>query len=119
MTNQQILEKAIQKAIEGGWKSDYEGFELLPPDKLGMVKWRYWMDMGNEQIANVVYSSYKDMLFDRDFAKALWPRGEYKKGELAPYGIGTNHDGIKAEWQYHLQNMVIADDPIEYLGNNL
>lgn len=47
-----------------------------------------------------------NVIFNHDFAKAL--RGEKKiiVGMIEP-------------WKYHLQQMVIADDPIKYLGENL
>lgn len=126
MTNQQILEKAIKKAIDGGWKSDYEGFELLPNDRLGMIKWHYWFDLGNEQQRNVVYSSYNDILFDKDFAKSLW-------GDTQGENIKLNGDGSWSpldrrntaifraipNWQYHLQQLVIADDVFKYLEENI
>jgi hypothetical protein len=103
VTNKEILTKAIQKAIDGGWRySNGDSHEL--PQEL------YIYDE---------YGVYQDIIFNHDFAKALWPRGEYKKGEHAPYGIDPNHDGIKAEWQYHLQRMVISPDPIKYLGEHL
>lgn len=43
---------------------------------------------------------YYDIIYNHDFAKALW--GEKPLG-----------------WRYHLQMMVVADDPIEYLGEHL
>lgn len=58
------------------------------------------------------------ILFNHNFAKALW--GETKDfvelGKTFESGVVTVAiDG----WQYHLQQMVIAEDPIEYLGENM
>lgn len=48
------------------------------------------------------------IFLDHNFAKALW-------GEE-----GYTDTGEPAEvWQYHLQQMVIADDPIAYLEKNI
>jgi hypothetical protein len=34
--------------------------------------------------------------------------------------MGAYNDSPKEEnWQHHLQQMVIADDPIKYLGENI
>lgn len=41
-------------------------------------------------------------------AKALW-------GETKYYLDDHRREPIKKGWKYHLQKMVIADDPIEYL----
>jgi hypothetical protein len=57
-----------------------------------------------------VYESPEQLIFNHDFARALW-------GKEAP-----NHycqvNGIDM-WQYHLQQMVIANDPISYLDEHV
>lgn len=93
MTNQEILEKAITKAIAGGWK---EKPAALPMELfVGKMLDNLW-----------VYNC----IFNHDFAKALWGEvpntGYLKAANLIP-------------WKYHLQQMVIDDDPIAYLGDNL
>lgn len=45
---------------------------------------------------------YESIIFSHDFAKAFWGEGE----EYAPL----------PEWMYQLQQMVIQDDPIQYLA---
>lgn len=93
-TNQEILAKAIQKAIDGGWNGVIFGWE-----------WRLGLR---------IYRTHSDFIFNHDFAKALW--GEWSREELkAEY-----HNIYELEpWQYHLQQMVIAEDPIKYLGENI
>ena len=94
-----ILEKAIAKAIVGGWKY-YEGEEGQPDA---------------DEILNIIQSSthtiqcYEHIIFNKGFAKALWG-DDY----IANKKMFANH-----AWQYHLQNMVISDDPIKYLADNL
>lgn len=60
------------------------------------------------------YDEYYDggypyyMLWQHGFAKALWGEEHYDDDEHEP-----------VNWAYHLQQMVLAKDPIEYLGKNL
>lgn len=100
MTNQQILEKAIQKAIDGGWKDGQAiGVYTLEKNKRGT----YGLRSVSDGWINV-----EAVIFNHDFAKALW-------GETTM----DWHHWPTREWQYHLQQMVIADDPIKYLGEYL
>jgi phosphatidylserine/phosphatidylglycerophosphate/cardiolipin synthase-like enzyme len=59
-----------------------------------------------------------ELIFNHDFAKALW--GEHTD----TLTVQNNSLNVKQVidmngWRYHLQQMVIADDPIKYLGKNL
>lgn len=104
MTNQQILTKAIQKAIDGGWET-----KLAEKVKDG-YQWR-----------SKIISQPELFIFNHGFAKALW--GE-EPSNLLHFPAGpSDKQIIEAEnipqWQYHLQQMVIADDPIAYLGENI
>lgn len=100
MTGQQILTKAIQKAIEGGWDDE----------------------MANElELSNYVSSyvhgdrSINDLIFNHQFAKALW--GDTQK---SVWIVGDRPTPwIGHPWKLHLQQMVIADDPIKFLGEHL
>lgn len=121
MSNQEILDKAISKAIEGGWK----GSPYLDYERLTGESWRSNMVMGEGiWLVALIYSP------PHEFAKSLWgeepyryttflteeTHGEYKK-LLEPPKIDELY--VILNWQYHLQQMVIADDPIKYLGANL
>lgn len=104
MSNQEILTKAIQKAIDGGWDVDpleAEGYMVIISEFYG-------------------YRLANGFLLSHDFAKALWGEG------ARPVCLCDYEDWICDEvrhntnaWQYHLQQMVIADDPIKYLGENI
>lgn len=112
MSRKEILEKSVQKAINDGWDSfdttEYWKVYTAYGDRL-MVEFRPAHD------AMGMFYGYKDVIFDHDFAKALWG------------GIELMQDGLNGEalaqpqhlWQYHLQQMVIADDPIQYLADNI
>lgn len=142
--NDEILEKAIQKAIDGGWVGAWNDSGCTASTVLSD-----WYD-GN----------YKSFIFDRDFAKALWgkhsevqkishkishphgyvPYGKHTAAELekwfntahkcekckkvvrtyeqmqqACYLIGKSNIG----WKTHLQAMVISDDPVKYLADHV
>lgn len=113
MTHQEILEKAIRKAIDNGWQPDFDikvyrldiNFKVRKPLEATNALW-----------------SAKDIIFNHGFARAIW--GE----ELHPYDAtkvvqaAVSQGGGKVlipealpNWQYHLQQMVIADDPVQYL----
>lgn len=123
MDNKEILEKAIQKAIDGGWK------KILGKDILhfrtasdAYVK----LQTNDDGMVGGEHFEINTVIFNHDFAKALW--GE-KRIPHRVYESPRPQDAYKIEldfvlhrtvaWQYHLQQMVIADDPIRYLGKHL
>lgn len=108
MTNgKQILEKAIQKAIDNGYKT------------------RIPADVYAERILDPPHSA-EQLIYKHDFAKALWPSGKCLCGEshnlgeviMMKPGETTVH-GQHKDWKYHLQQMVISPDPIKYLEEDL
>jgi len=126
MTNEQILKKAIKKAVKNGWwgkagKAFLEGFET------GVKKWAF-------------NGRYYSLIFSHDFAKAFFGEEEiitgYYRGDFPPQeGTQYQHVGcyilkwnerperptagfveVKLPaWQYHLQQMVLAEDSLQYL----
>jgi hypothetical protein len=130
MTHQEILTKAIEKAIAGGWKwhSTKHNRKFLRTGYYldGVGIWFEELELVDTEgvPAEMVMGidTYKT-IFNHDFARALWGEGtEFKrdtKHELWSYD-GTYSPDFEGEtWQYHLQQMVIADDPIKYLGDHL
>lgn len=132
MSNKEILERAIQKAMRRGW--EYYGLT----DK----KERHYI---GQSIIVELPRGGKDsfaistIIFNHDFAAFLWgtdwiffgnihdefpsafDRGIWFTQEtLRDRNIISYDWGIKLRiYQYHLQQMVIADDPIKYLGEHL
>ena len=112
MTSSQVLEKAIQKAIDGGWEHE----TVIP-----------WRDgYGVQKLKSIEHLKEYDVehiIFNHQFAKALWwKKGKAKMYYNYPINWGLFKDdelqtttALLEEWQYHLQQMVIADDLIEYL----
>lgn len=100
MTDHQILEKAIQKAIDNGWSREAGMWEGIS------AKVNAWDPEG---------VSLETIIFNHEFAQALW--GECSVWTMEgtkPNTFPVAHDG----WQYHLQQMVIANSPIKYLERN-
>lgn len=108
MTNQKVLELAIRKAINGGWESNG-----AKPESLGLM-----------------------LSFDirglQEFSKALWGEDRYESDEGYVSHRGSlpvdkdwretfmeTWDFQMPAWAYHLASMVIADDPLEYLKENI
>ncbi len=63
-------------------------------------------------------SGYAPLVFNKDFARALW-------GETSDtMTVQNNTLNIKQVidmdgWRYHMQQMVVSADPIQYLSNNM
>lgn len=81
----EVLQKAIEKAIQNGWDDNPVSNNL----------WATWL------------------IYNHDFAKALW--GEEWPGTPRTTPIGNT----TPPWKHHLQKMVVADDPIRYLEENI
>lgn len=142
MTRQEILERAIRKAIDGGWDTTHfstlKGEQYKHPDEAEF----------HDLTGSWHSISPADIIFNHDFAKALWgedvidPTGPVVGGEIVAITVNaqpwedeeerstyTERDHAKDVllnphrympiWQYHLQQMVIAEDPIAYLEQNL
>jgi len=134
MNKQIILKTTIAKSIKNGWlppASLWDDditkkniiFEVLEGSNdvvFGSdVVGRIWKSSEAIDIARLIYS--------HDFAKSLWgfnQVGLYDNDKW--YNIQEDEDtpmmcpvSILENWQYHLQQMVISDDPIEYLGENM
>lgn len=93
MTNEEILKKAIEKAIKNGFnfsgeRDDQECFTI-----------DLWLDTHMDM--------YYSLIFDHGFAKAFW------KDEESPKLCAGNHLG--EAWQYHLQEIVLEEEPLKYL----
>lgn len=124
MTHQQILEKAIQKAIDGGW--------FYPTTKVKTFDDDGWIEFEDHSITPSVFGDHlSNIIFNHDFAKALFGIYPIVEAHLVPpIDFEPFQDRSTVEvmlypthryelWKYHLQQMVIADDPIAYLGEHL
>ena len=87
MTNKEILEKVIYKAEANGCNRCLSGF----------------LDY-HDEVDITTYNKHYQIIFSHDFAKALW--GE-KVTTFNEYGL--------ADWAFHLQEMVLEEEPLKYL----
>ena len=86
MTNEQILRKAIEKAVKNGYK-----------DSLGLEWEVNKTDLGEETL-----------IFSHSFAKAFWGEDEIETTIVFP--------SIKMkEWELRLQQMVLEEQPLKYI----
>lgn len=94
MTNEEkseVVDEAINKAFVNGWKPLQEGDKSA--NGLTMAK-----ALLVSKSSKIYKYSVVQLLYDHDFAKALW-------GEK--------------DWKTHVQRMVISKHPINYLKKNL
>ena len=101
-----VMVRVIEKARKNGW--DMYGWKNY------MWSEAYGIPIGlyNPDDDTAVGLGIHDIIFNHDFAKALWSEEindeEYR---YTSYEIPM--------WQYHLQQMVLAEDPIKYLEENI
>lgn len=113
MTRQEILEKAIQKAIEGG-------YDLVTAQDFIEIAIQNSPKLPDGITRNLFYIT----IFDKEFARCLWSDNTITVKEDAVKVVQHQEDEpttviiAHTAWQYHLQQMVIADDPIQYLGEH-
>lgn len=108
MTDIDILDKAIQKAVKGGWDKPKNGYLV-------------WLPVGSLEPLIVIDESfdvhtkynYQAIIYSHDFAQRLWGEEDIVTARYAP------PKGFKPAWKHHLQMMVVADDPIAYLWDNI
>lgn len=112
MSNQEILEKARNKAIKNGWAGSPFIDNASEYAKLAESKLLTDIVYGDNWWELVVL-----FMPPHDFAKALW--GEMPNQKMFSSAPSAKQIFKTKAWQYHLQQMVIAEDPIKYLGDNL
>lgn len=95
INSKEVAVKAWEKAIANGWDG-----------KLKYVSFNK---------GEALVSPY-NFIFNHDFAKALWgdPWAFFTEG-VSGDTIGGNF----INWKGHLINMVVAENPLEYLSENI
>lgn len=124
MTNQEILEKAIQKAIDNKWgmfgfvDRYYIDWIVDWPTRTFRIRTR----ISKNGYDFEGYDVYR-LIFNHELAKALWGDtnievygGLWTRGMPKPTTIELHH--VPA-YLHQLQQMVISDDPIRYLGKHI
>lgn len=102
MNNQEIMAKVVEKLIVAGWNwRPFTGWEddwAAPHDIVEMVMHELFLYVPKtDERSNKPDYKLRSLIYDHEVAKILW-------GE---------------DWQSHLQQMVVADEPIKYLGAHI
>lgn len=94
MTNEEILKKAIEKAMDNGWKPLGDNFKEWTTVRMVFINFNYC----------------GCFIFLHDFAKAFWgERTEFRKS------YDNGEEEYIRYWKHHLQQLVLEEDPIKYL----
>lgn len=107
--NKHIFNMALKKAKANGFyfpggphilleEPPVEGFEILKYKKVVRVQ------------VDAMFATYfglEGIIFSHDFAKAFW-------GEEVIFNISSKVINLYS-WQYHLQRMVLEEEPLKYL----
>jgi len=129
MTDREILSNAIDKAIANGWIEVYQKsflekvFNRIPND--------YPKEMQENAISN--NNCIKGIIFSHSFAKAFFSEELYRDIDLVSLSdirnsnayIDKGQDTVVLDdnftyrelpaWKFHLQQMVLEENPIKYL----
>mgnify|MGYP001616230773 CR=1 FL=1 len=102
MKHEEILKKAIKKAIKNGWSGWVVSWKVIPQGKYPRVKL-----MGSEQGFEDSDLFLEQLIYQHDFAKAFFGEKE----------VGTYDSRFDSEpaWTRYLQEMVLASEPLKYL----
>ena len=102
MTNEQIIKKAIEKAVKNGFNhSAYyiDGY------------FDVWLNEGDGK-----YRQEYTIIFSHNFAKAFWGEEIYQcSGDFYHLSSCGGCNVLEDGWQYHLQHMVLEKAPLRYL----
>lgn len=113
MTKEEILRKAIEKAVRNGY--DWYG-DLFKHWQIIIAGVGFWDEDVDSYAKSDLFGrreqwSVEEIIFSHDFAKAFW--GEESIG--IGYDQGEPYDDRYPAWQHHLMIMVLEENPIKYL----
>lgn len=106
MTNKEIFWKAVEIAETKGFSDIYVTFDCR--------------ECGRELLDN---NGYYPIIFSHDFAKAFWGEEWYteqspEQSNKAYYTDSFDTDNVMFQgmaYTYHLQQMILAKDPLKYI----
>jgi uncharacterized protein with von Willebrand factor type A (vWA) domain len=127
VTDREILTKAMEEAVRNGYylTGDFMTVESLQ---------KLLMEQGMEEKAaykkafdkTVQERTRPSVIFDHSFAKSFWGDADFFNNENREQKDYRSFDEFKArtnarefvkrtEWQYHLQQTVLAEEPLKYV----
>jgi hypothetical protein len=121
MRSEDIVRQAVDKALKNGWRlngfPDHTKFDVDFTGKdITFMKWEEKLQDGPGWTARYKWDAYR-LIFNHDFARALWGKSLVHNNYKGSEGVDVVIH--REAWQYHLQQMVIAEDPIRYLGDHI
>lgn len=113
---EEILRKVIEKAWNNGWIWEYDAKK---------VRGEHWLEVLQHTLVDALITpDLSSWIFSHDFAKAFWgsemictcvDTDDYISEPPDEYCTHCMVDPNLEEWQYHLQQMVLEEDPVKYL----
>jgi hypothetical protein len=100
MKDKEVLQKAIEMAIENGYDKELKFVADFKENNPFVIVFRLDRETDPTDLNTVIFS--------HDFAKAFW-------GEKRTEKQGSINVPVNLGWQYHLQQMVLEENPIDYL----
>lgn len=125
MTNEEILSKALEKAEKNGYSRHIQYLPLFLK-RNPKTKERFTKEELLKLMARIWYTRKNDIIFDHNFAKAFWGTCYHKWG-IRDNIYGTKQCSICKDfqcddenipfelWKFHLQQMILEEDPVKYL----
>lgn len=124
MNNIDILKKAIEKAVDNGFRSgdlDLHDSDMLRLYGVDTPKKALVVSIIRECVGGGGCGIFP-LIYDHRFAQAFW--GDM--GWCPVCGVAKRHKSICSykgfpfrAWEHHLQRMVLYQNPLEYLENFL
>ena len=109
MSDQKILDAAIKIALKNGWSG-------MSMDQASFyhIYWSKARDAGKTDFnRRLCYG----VIFSHEFAKAFWTEEEILYSGHVWHGVEKGFkEVLKRNWEYRLQQMVLEEDPIQYLA---
>ena len=116
MEDKEVLQKAIEIATVKNGSFQY----------VSVFNEEIETSIGNNQMPIVCYNfpefkksiecSKEKLIFSHDFAKAFWGEGyDDEITEMVVFPTGHEEEEYVIKWMYHLQQMVLEENPIDYL----
>ena len=109
MNKQEILTKAIEKAVEGGWQdADIGAFSKFVECSNATEFGLYEVWHGDQRLLYAM----EQIIFSHDFAKAFWGEEKHESNCSGSFACPI----FTPVWQHHLQQMILEEDPVGYLS---
>ncbi len=99
MKDKEVLQKAIGIAEDNDSNYECDGYDRLTA----------LLPLSDE-------IDYRGIIFSHSFAKAFWGEGSDDEiTEMVVFPTGHKEEEYVIKWMYHLQQMVLEENPIDYL----